>query len=176
MARGGELGAVTGISARRVTDAHRHADVDTVWIHLPHDLAIVEEILGHLPAGRFAVAERLHGEVVSMTAVLGDPDVVIECSCVAPAHRRELRVVFEQGVAQLDGAWAGELLVRRSTDEREPVEHRPVHGDLPLLAELREAVEHLRGGPPPAASAQQGTLIVERIAELRALAGLAVRA
>ena len=43
-------------------------------------------------------------------------------------------------------------------------------GELPLLAELRAFVEHLRGGPPPRSSAAEGAAMVSTIAELRALA------
>lgn len=176
MAREGELGEVRAIHARRVSDAHRYADVDTTWIHLPHDLVIADEILGHVPEPRAAVVERMGDQVVSLVGVLGDPPVTVECSCVAPGHRRELRVVFEHGVANLDGGWAEELLIKRGTGDDDPVEHRPVPGELPLLAELREAVVHLRGGPAPAATAARGALVVERIAELRRLAGAEVPA
>lgn len=176
IAREGELGEVRAIHARRVSDAHRYADVDTTWIHLPHDLVIAEEILGRIPEPRAAVAERMGGQVVSLVGLLGDPPVTVECSCVAPGHRRELRVVFEHGVANLDGGWAEEVLIKRGTGDDDPVERRPVPGELPLLSELREAVEHLRGGPPPVATAARGALVVERIAELRRLAGVEVTA
>lgn len=169
IARSGELGAVTAIHARRVSDAHRYADVDTAWTHLPHDLVIVEELLGYIPPARFAVGEHLHGELVSLTGILGEPTVTIECSAVAATHRRELRVLFEQGVAQLDGGWSTEILVRRSAREGEPVERRAVDGELPLLAELRAAVDHLRGGPAPPGSAASAVVVVERIAELHDL-------
>jgi hypothetical protein len=43
---------------------------------------------------------------------------------------------------------------------------------MPLLAELEAFVAHLEGGPAPKSSAAEGALIVRRIAELRALAGL----
>lgn len=176
IAREGELGEVRAIHARRVSEAHRYADVDTTWIHLPHDLVIADEIIGHIPEPRAAVAERMGSEIVSLVGVLGDPPVTVECSCAAPGHRRELRVVFEDAVANLDGGWSEELLIKRGTGDDDPVEHRPVPGELPLLAELREAVEHLRGGPPPVATAARGALVVERIAELRRLAGVEVPA
>lgn len=170
IARTGELGAVTAIHSRRVSDAHRYDDVDTAWTHLPHDLVIAEEVLGHIPPARFAAGERLRGELVSLTGILGEPTVTIECSAVAPAHRRELRVVFEEGVAQLDGGWSEELLIRRRPSDDEPVERRAVLGELPLFAELRAAVAHLRGGPAPPGSAASAVVVVERISELRELA------
>ena len=55
--------------------------------------------------------------------------------------------------------------------EGEP-ELRPTPGEWPLLAELRAFVAYLGGGPPPRSSAAEGALMVARLAELRALAGL----
>jgi hypothetical protein len=48
----------------------------------------------------------------------------------------------------------------------------PIAGDLPLLLELEAFVGHLQGGPPPRSSAATGAGIVERIQELRTLAGI----
>jgi predicted dehydrogenase len=171
IARTGELGAVQGVHSRRVTLGHRYRDVDTVWVHLPHDLSIVLEILGELPAARHAVEERVGGERVGLHAVLGAaPWVAVEVSCVAPGHRRELRLVCEGGVAQLDGGWAEEVHVLRDVADDPVPEVRPLTGELPLLAELRAFVGHLAGGPPPRTSAEDGALVVRRIAELGELA------
>lgn len=171
IARSGELGSVVGIHSRRVTLGHRHTDVDTVWIHAPHDLAIAQEILGTIPEPRHAVPELVDGELSGLTAVLGDfPWVVVEVSALAPAHRRELRLVCEHGVAQLDGGYAESVVVGRGGSlSEDAVEHRPASGELPLLAELRAFVEHLQGGPPPRSSAADALKIVERVAETIAL-------
>jgi predicted dehydrogenase len=162
----GELGDVVGIHCRRVTLGHRYNDVDTVWIHAPHDLVIALEILGRIPEPRYAVAERVGGELAGMTAILGEsPWVVLEISMLAPGHRRELRLVCEGGVAQLDGGYADAVVVARAGKiEEDSVERRPVPGELPLLAELRVFVEHLRGGPPPLSSAADAVGVVEAVA------------
>jgi predicted dehydrogenase len=172
IARSGELGEVVGIHSRRVTLGHRYSDVDTVWIHAPHDLAIALEILGEVPAPRQAVPELVGGELAGLTAILGEsPWVAIEVSTLAPDHRRELRLVCEGGVAQLDGGYADSVVVGRAgAIDADSVERRPVEGEMPLLAELRAFVEHLRGGPPPLSSAAEGVVIVERVEETIALA------
>lgn len=172
IARSGELGEVVGLHTRRVTLGHRYSDVDTVWIHAPHDLAIALEILGELPAPRRAVPELVGGELAGLTAILGEaPWLVIEVSTLAPAHRRELRLVCEGGVAQLDGGYAESVAIGRAgAIDADSVEHRSVEGELPLLAELRAFVEHLRGGPPPLSSAAEGVAIVETVEEMIALA------
>lgn len=173
IARERELGAVTSIHSRRVTLGHRYDDVDTVWVHLPHDLAIALEILGELPPARSATEERMNGERVGLFATLGDgPVVTLEVSAVAPAHRRELRMVCEEGVAMLDGGWADELLIVRDVAGTPEPERRPVPGELPLLAELRAFAEHARDpeAPAPHSSAADAASIVRRIDELGALA------
>lgn len=172
IAHSGELGEVVGIHSRRVTLGHRYSDVDTVWIHAPHDLAIALEILGEVPAPRQAVPELVGGELAGLTAFLGEaPWLVIEVSTLAPAHRRELRLVCEGGVAQLDGGYAESVAVGRAgAIDADSVEHRPVEGEMPLLAELRAFVEHLQGGPPPLSSAADGVAIVAAVAEMIALA------
>jgi predicted dehydrogenase len=173
MARAEEFGPVQSIHARRVSDVHRYGDdQDTVWCHAPHDLAIALEVLGTLPPARAAVEEWMGGERVGLIATLGGPPWVnVEVSCVAPGHRRELRVVFAGAAVTLDGGWAEELRIVRSPHEGHEAELRPTPGELPLLAELRAFVEHAAGGPPPRSTAADALEIVRRIAELGALAG-----
>lgn len=171
--RSGELGAPVGIHSRRVTLGHRYTDVDTVWIHAPHDLAIALEILGEIPSPRSAVPELVGGELAGLTAFLGDsPWVVIEVSAIAPAHRRELRLVCEGGVAQLDGAESGAVVLGRAgAIDADSVERRPIADEMPLLAELRAFAEHLRGGPAPKSSAADAVAIVEAVVAMIALTG-----
>jgi predicted dehydrogenase len=171
IAQSGELGPVVGIHARRVTLGHRYSDVNTVWIHAPHDLAIALEVLGQVPEPRHAVPELVGGEIAGLTAILGEsPWMVLEVSTLAPGHRRELRLVCEQGVAQLDGGYAEHVVVGRAGKiEEDAVERRAIAGELPLLAELRAFVEHLQGGPPPKSSAADAVAIVERVAGMIAL-------
>jgi predicted dehydrogenase len=166
IAQSGELGPVVGIHARRVGLGHNYADVNAVWILAPHDLSIALEVLGRVPEPRSAVPELVGGELAGLTAVLGDsPWLVIEVSTLAPGHRRELRLVCEGGVAQLDGGYAEHVIVGRAgAIEEDAVERRPITGEMPLLAELRAFVEHLRGGPPPRSSAADSVAIVERVA------------
>ena len=83
---------------------------------------------------------------------------------LAPAHRRELRLVCEGGVAQLDGGYAEHVIVGRAGELEDAVERRPIPREMPLLAELRAFVEHLGGGPPPRSSAADAVTIVERVA------------
>ncbi|MGH2906379.1 MAG: Gfo/Idh/MocA family oxidoreductase [Solirubrobacterales bacterium] len=169
IARDGELGAPRSLQMRRVTTRNPHGDVDTVWTHAPHDVAIALEIFGDLPPARFAVEERTADGRIGLTATLGGPPWVnIEISDAAPGHRRELRLVCENGSMQLDGGWAEQITIRRPGADDDEVRATP--GELPLLAELRAFAEHLTGGPPPLSSAADAALQVRRIEELIALA------
>jgi len=177
IARTQELGPVHGLHCRRVTRGHRYDDVDTVMVQAPHDLSIVLEVLGEIPPAVHATAERMAGQRVGLLATLGGPPwVTLEVSCVAPGHRRELRLTCRDGVAYLDGGWSQEIHILRSIEGDPEPEVRATPGELPLLAELRAFLEHLRGGPPPASSAGEGALIVRRLAELGELAEHGARA
>lgn len=167
MARSGELGMVTSLHLRRVSRGHAIRDVDPVWILLPHDLAIALEVLGYVPAAVHAVQEESRGGRTGIVATLGGPPWVnLEVSSQGNAHRRELRMVCEDGVAGLDGGWAQEITIMRQLDGSAEPEVRPISGEMPLLAELRAFVEHLEGGPAPRSSVRDGLEVVRRIAEL----------
>ena len=177
IARSGELGETVGLHCVRESWGSPHRDVDSLWIHLPHDLAIGLEVLGELPPPAAAVAE-VTGEWPSgMTALLGDhPWLAISHSANAPEHRRHTRLCGSTGSAWLAGGFEDHIVVARGHPGDAELERRPISGEWPLLRELRSFVLHLRGGPPPRSSAAEGAAIVRRIAELRALAGLATGA
>ena len=73
LARSGELGPVHGVRSFRTNWTSPRTDVDSSWNLAPHDVAIARFLLGHLPAPRFALAERLHDRCVGLLGVLGDP-------------------------------------------------------------------------------------------------------
>jgi predicted dehydrogenase len=170
IARSGELGRPVGLRTTRVAWGHRFPDVDTVWIHAPHDLAIGLEVLGTIPPARSAVGERLDGELTGLVGLLGDePWQALEISATASERRREIRLICEEGIAWLGDGYANHIGVARGL-ELEP-ERRPISTEMPLLRELGAFLDHLDGGPPPRSSAAEGVEIVTRIAELRRLAG-----
>jgi predicted dehydrogenase len=171
IAASNELGPPQSLHCRRVNWGVGHDDVDPIWVLLPHDLSIALEVLGTIPPAVHASTELFDRSIVGMLATLGGPPwVTVEVSAVAPAHRREVRLVCEDGVAHLDGSYSNHIRVARAGDIGGEGERRPIADALPLLEELRSFVEHLRGGPPPKSSAAEGARIVERIGELAAMA------
>jgi predicted dehydrogenase len=170
----GELGRVLGLHIQQVGWGSPQRDVDVAWTLLPHSLGIALEVLGEVPRVKQAFAECLDGAVVGMNAVLGGaPWVVLEISGRAPAKRREFRLHCEDGVAWLDDAAAHHIRLARGGPwtgaDAQDVQQRTISTELPLLAELRAFVGHLRGGPKPRSSAEEGALAVERIHELHVL-------
>jgi len=174
LARDEELGPVQGLVTIREQWGSPHTDVDTLWIHLPHDLAIGLEVLGTLPQVRDAVAERWGGRAIGLHGTLGDaPWMTVSHSAAATAHRRVVRLVCADGTATLADSHDDALLVARGMPLREkPPERRPFDPEWPLVRELRAFVDHVRGGPPPRTAATEHVVILERLTALRALAGL----
>jgi predicted dehydrogenase len=177
IARSQELGPVLGLRTTRIGWASPHEDIDPVWLLAPHDLSIALEILGTLPAPRVAVAERLRGKVTGLFAVLGEhPWLMFEVSVLTLPPRREVRLHCRDGLATLSDGYSEHVQVIRTVDLSDSTpptpERRPISTELPLLRELRAFLEYLEGGPPPRSSAAEGVMIVNALADLRALAGL----
>ena len=173
MAASGEYGPLRAIHSRRLSWGQPHDDVDATWILLPHDLSIVLEVSGRLPAAAFAAGRRGAGSDSWMTAHLGpDPRCVLEVSSMSPTRERRVMVEFEEATAELGDAYADALRVLRPGSDPDDAEEIPIPAEMPLHTELGTFVAHLDGGPPPRSSASEGALIVTRIAELRSLAGL----
>lgn len=178
LARAGAFGPIRAIRSYRLGWGNPHQDVDAVWILLPHDLSIVGEILGHLPAPRQAVAPSGVEPGSDLWCLLqdeGGPEVTCEVSALHPVNRRSVVVIGEAGSGQLGDSYDDRIVLAGRVDGVEVSgESRFVHvGDeLPLERELRAFLEHLRGGPPPRSSAREGLATVRAIGELRRLAGL----
>jgi len=91
-----------------------------------------------------------------------------------------VHVVARPEPSRGNAAEFGAATIVESVDRLPPVavwsfggeaERRPISSELPLLRELRAFVEHLEGGPPPRSSAAGGATIVQRVEQLRGLAG-----
>ena len=174
IARSGELGALQGVRTVRVGWGNPHAGSDSAWILAPHDLAIVLEILGHLPEPRHARIEQVGTTTTGLVALLGDrPWVGLEVSSSSPRRERSVRIVCDEGSALLPDAYSDHILVVRGDPQRDldaAIERRPIGTDMPLRLELDAFLGHLRGGPPPRSGAAESARAVAVLAKLIALA------
>jgi predicted dehydrogenase len=170
----GRFAAPSLIVATRHSRFNPHHDVDAVWILAPHDLSIILEILGALPPAVSAVGES-DGLEASLVGLMAGDGVaaVVNVSSRTHEFRREVRVLYESAVAVLSDGYADAIEVHITDPGFEPMkESIPFAGDMPLLLELEAFVGHLQGGPAPRSSAATGAAIVERIDDLRTMAGI----
>lgn len=175
--RSDELGPVVGLRTLRLGWGGAIDDVDPIWHLGPHDLSIALEILGAIPEPIAARADREGGDPVGLLGMLGDaPWFVFELSIRSSERRREIRLQCRNGTAMLASGADDEIQVAHGPVARgakpPQVEHRAVSGDLPLVRELRAFVDHLAGGPAPRSGVRDSLVVAERIAALRALAGI----
>ena len=169
----GRFGAPSLIATTRHNRFNPHPDVDAVWVLAPHDLSIVVEILGRLPPAIWAVGES-NGVEASLVGVVADEvAAIVDVSSRTHEFRREIRIVYETAIAVLSGGYSESIEVLISDPGSEPTSQSiAISQDMPLLLELDVFVKHLEGGPPPRSSAATGAGIVERIEELRTMAGI----
>ena len=175
-ARSGALGDIRAVRSFRLGWGNPHRDVDAIWILIPHDFAIAYEILGYLPAAQAAYTSLRGNAGSDLVAVLGGHQgcaVVAEISAFHPISRRAVTVIGTKGSAQLGDSYDDRIFLAAagSPAGAKPIEI-PLSAEMPLRRELTAFLAHIDGGPPPRSSAAEGLLVVERIAEIRRLAGL----
>jgi predicted dehydrogenase len=177
LARHGDLGDIRGVKTVRLGWGISHKDVDAVWILFPHDLSIVLEILGQIPAPSGAIADVAGGSARGIEAwSTGTPWAGYQVSSRSPERLRTTTVYGESAMAVLSDSFAQYVEVYPTVDltvvEAPEPRRISISDEMPLLAELRAFVEHVRGGPPPRSSAREGAAIVRALSTFRNLAGL----
>lgn len=161
----GEFGALVGLHARRVQSGNPHLDVSPPWTYLPHDLSIALEVLGDLPHVTRAVSD--HGDETVFALLGAHPWTAIECSTRALRKSREVTAHFERGILSMTDPLAPTItLLPHDGFSRD----LPVPGEMPLLAELRAFIGHIRGGPAPRSTAADGVRIVRAIQDILSFA------
>lgn len=176
LVRSGALGEVSGLRTVRLQPESLHDDVDGTWILIPHDLAIAREVLGAYPTPKVAVGvhRMIDGQCrfESMFGILRFPDNTwhaLDMSTAAASYTRTVEVFGDEGTARLSDGWDDHIQITRPDGTVERREASSI--ELPLLAELREFVEYLQGGPAPRSTAADGLIVVRAIDQLRRLAG-----
>jgi predicted dehydrogenase len=165
------FGGMRGLQTVRHGLFNSHSDVDGIWILVPHDLSIILEVTGEVPRAIAAVGHVVGGEA-NLIGIL-EGGVGIDVASRSNVYRREVRIWFDTAVVTLSDAFSDALDIRTTVGGKEPVASQlPIGSTLPLKAELDAFLGFLRGGPPPRSSAAEGALIVERVQQLRDLAGV----
>ena len=173
IARDGELGSVEALRTTRTNWTSPRTDTDSIWTLIPHDLTIALAILGSIPVPRYAVAESAGDRTVGMIAVMGDrPWFVLEGSNRYQDKRREIRLHCSEGVAVFPGQENGYIEIVRGEGLEPAIERRELADTPALKRELHCFVEHLRGGPAPPSGIAEAVSVVEKVVELRRMAGI----
>jgi predicted dehydrogenase len=176
LAHSGSLGKVQAIDCRRLQWGTSQSDVDLVWTVAPHELSIMQHILGFIPAPRAATGEWNGERLEGITVLLGDcPHASTQISARYPQHRREVRMTCEGGVVLMEDPYADHIDLYRIDAPCFPnslpkPETLPVSTEYPLLRELRQFCNYLDGGPPPLSNAVAAAQVVVAIEQIRDLA------
>ena len=165
-----DYGPAEGLRSFRLGWGVFHADVSTLWTLAPHEYSIALEIFGEVPRPVAAWQDPLTSNEAAASARLetraGVP-IMFEVSTNHPVKLRRLLLKCRDAVCQLDDTDYGAISVR-PLGARSPDVIR-VGDELPLFAELRAFLDHLRGGPPPKTSFAEELQVIESIAEIEAM-------
>ncbi len=169
IARSEEYGPVKGLRTYRVGWGNPHPDTNSLWILAPHEMSIALTILGELPALVSATPDPTDadGGGVAYMRTSGGVNFTTEFSSGHPLALRRVVLCCRDATCQLDQSDYGLIIVHRP-NEKTP-QHIRVSDDMPLLAELRAFVEHVRGGPPPMSSLSDEIEIIKTLAQIEAL-------
>lgn len=174
--RSGELGPLIHLRTIRSNWTSPRTDVDCIWTLMPHDLSIAIELLDTIPPICSSSAVISDGSVVGMVSVLGSrPLVQIEVSTRSPDKIREIHAGFRDGVVSLLSDRSKTIRIARIDRLRtdtQLIEHRNLHTDEPLKLQMQSVVDWLRGGVSPTSSGRDSLLVIQRIVEMRQMAGL----
>jgi len=173
LVRTGTFGKLRTIYCRRVQWGQSQLDVNPIWTLLPHDLSIVDHLLGELPTPQWAYAEHKDkGWPLCLHAQLkgGDTTVLIDVSSIVPTKERKLLLSLEKGSLVMDDPLADHLQFKAADSTNDtPITKIPVPTDMPLLLELRAFIQYLRGGPAPMTDgtrAARSVALIEQLIEL----------
>ncbi|MDH3242984.1 MAG: Gfo/Idh/MocA family oxidoreductase [Saprospiraceae bacterium] len=172
----GVIGSLKSIRSKRCNWTSPRQDIDSVWNLMPHDLSIIDCLLGDLPDPYFAVVEEYNSIPRSMIAVLGtDPFCHIEVSNRHWTKSREVRIHGTNGVAVLKDEVTDHLLVYLGDDSTSAGESTVKkmtfdYSHSALELEIESFCKYLKGGPPPLSDLKEGIRITKYIESLRKLA------
>ena len=166
----GALGAPVEVRTRRWAERRSQSDVGADWTLAPHDVSVLDELVGPLGPVQHARAVGRGGRTERLTATVAAAcPASFDVWDAAPTSERSIEVRGRAGTATWYSSDESVVVVEEAGGG--PPDRRPVGpAELPLLAELRELVDHLGCGPPPRATAEDGARTVALVAAAVALA------
>lgn len=169
IARDEDFGPVLGLRTSRIGWHNPHDDTNSLWILAPHELSMALSILGEVPAFVSAMPDPMDidgvGGVGHFRTSTGIP-FVTEFSFGHPIVLRRMTMRCRDASLGIDGADYAAIIVQREGAAK--TETIRVSDEMPLLAELRCFLEHIRGGPAPVSSFADELKIIAALAEMEA--------
>jgi len=174
LAQSGVLGEVQSISCTRWGWRSHPLDVSAIWHLVPHDLAIMLEILGFLPEPRSARVEHHNNMLSGGVVLLGDrPWGEIRFSERRERHYREVRVHGAEAFAVLSDSYSSSIELFHTflpTSEEPPAaEVLPLSDAMPLLVELEAFLDYVNGGSAPKSNFADSLTIIEALEKIHGL-------
>jgi predicted dehydrogenase len=173
--RSGTLGNLQSVHCRRMQWGQSQLDVDPIWTLLPHDLSIIDHLLGALPipVSAYTECDAKTGLPLSLYATLHwfDVTVFLSISSLMPIKERTITLTLDGGTLMMADPMTDHLLWKPANSAAaDPAERVAVSTEMPLLCELQAFVAHLRGGPSPMTDCKRATESVVLIEALQNLA------
>ena len=142
-----ELGEVININSRRNQWGYPHKDVNTIWIHLPHDLSITYHLLGYLPKLKSSqLIKDTSGNITGAHCILGNRGIsTIEHNIYSLSKDRNLKVYFEEGVVEMNDSFSEYLLLKRGKPgDSSELENIPISNAMPLEKEIIAFLSYIK--------------------------------
>ena len=173
--RAGRLGDLRHIRTERAGYGSFFPNTDVAWDLLPHDLSMILDLMGELPAnrqmqGRAIVTDR--ADVASLQ-MRYDTGVMVDCfaSRIAPVRSRYLVLQGTKASViwnDLEPDWGRKVLLvdhtpgRATAHDPQPI---PLVESMALEAELRHFVDSISHATPARANVQDAAQIITYLAE-----------
>ncbi|MEZ5959795.1 MAG: Gfo/Idh/MocA family oxidoreductase [Hyphomonadaceae bacterium] len=163
-----EYGPVQGLRTLRLGWKNPHEGTNSLWVLAPHELSIALEIFGEVPELINAAPDPMDADMggIGYFRTSGGVPFVTEFSFGHPMRQRRLLMRCRDAALTIDDSdYAAIIVQREGANNSETVR---ISEDMPLLAELRRFLAHLRGGPAPVSSFADELKIITVLAQMEA--------
>ena len=147
LANSAELGEMESIELARSGWDDDLQGTDVLWFVAVHQISIAWRILRFIPEPESADFSYHDGVIIGASICLGkNQRISIKVSSRHPIKSVSAALYCSNGSALLPDLRVPKITIRRN---QQPTEQRSLSTEMPLLAELKEFVGYLNGGPKP---------------------------